>query len=113
MSGQQRYSDDEFDCALRELAEGTAAEPRFREASAAERARQAKQQAKRTRKQARRGRGQGRVGRSRATAWTSVGVVLVLAAAGTFAWMQLRHPSTVSDVRSIVPTTSVVPYDRR
>ena len=109
MSGQQRYSDDEFDRALRELAEGTAGEPRFREASAAERARRAKQQAKRARKQARRGRGRGRVGRSRATAWTSVGVVLVLAAAGTFAWMQLRHPSTVSDVRSIVPTTSVVP----
>jgi hypothetical protein len=32
MSGQQRYSDDEVDRALRELAEGTAGEPRFREA---------------------------------------------------------------------------------
>src|SRR5271170_699221 len=98
MSGQRRYSDDEFDRALRELAEGTAGEPRFREASAAERAKQAKRR-----------RGRGRVGRGRATAWTSVGVVLVMAAAGTFAWMQLRHPSTVSAVRSIVPTTSVVP----
>jgi hypothetical protein len=43
------------------------------------------------------------------TAWTSVGVVLVLAAAGTFAWMQLRHPSTVSAGRSIVPAVSLVP----
>jgi hypothetical protein len=111
MSGQQRYSDDEFDRALRELADGTAGEPRFREASAAERARQAKRQAKRARKQERPRRGRGRTerARGRATAWTSVGVVLVLAAAGTFAWMQLRHPSTVSAVRSIVPTTSVVP----
>jgi hypothetical protein len=112
MSGQQRYSDDEFDRALRELAEGTAGEPRFREASAAERARQARQQAKRARKQAkpRRGRGRTERGRGRATAWTSVGVVLVLAAAGTFAWTQLRHPSTVSAGRSVVPTiASVVP----
>jgi hypothetical protein len=60
MRGQQRYSDDEFDRALRELAEGTAGEPRFREASAAERARQAKQQAKRARKQAKRRHGRGR-----------------------------------------------------
>jgi hypothetical protein len=101
MSGQQRYSDDEFDRALRELAEGTADEPRFREASAAERARQAEQQAKRARKQQRRRRGRG-LGRGRATAWTSVGVVLVLAAAGTFAWLQLRHPSTVSAGHSVV-----------
>ena len=108
MSGQRRYSDDEFDRALRELADGTAGEPRFREASAAERARQAKQQAKRARKQAKRRRGRG-PGRGRATAWTSVGVVLVLAAAGTFAWLQLRHPSTVSAGRSIAPSISVVP----
>jgi hypothetical protein len=99
MSGQQRYSDDEFDRALRELAEGTADEPRFREASAAERAKQAKQQAKRARKQQRRRRG---LGRGRATAWTSAGAVLVLAAAGTFAWLQLRHPSTVSAGHSVV-----------
>src|ERR1700722_7512464 len=95
MSGQRRYSDDEFDRALRELAEGTAGEPRFHEASAAERARQAKQQAKRARKQSRRHRGRGRVerdSRGRATTWTSVGVVLVLAAAGAFIWLQLRHP---------------------
>ena len=109
MSGQRRYSDDEFDRALRELAEGTAGEPRFREASAAERARQAKQQAKRARKQAKARRGRGRAGRGRATALTSVGVVLVLAAAGTFAWLQLRHPSTVSAGRSIAPAVSVVP----
>jgi hypothetical protein len=60
MSGRRQYSDDEFDRALRELAEGTAGEPRFREPSAAERAGQAKQQAKRARKQSRRGRGRGR-----------------------------------------------------
>jgi hypothetical protein len=110
MSGQRRYSGDEFDRALRELAEGTAGEPRFREASAAERARQAKQQAKRARKQSRRRRGRGRAerDRGRATAWTSVGVVLilVLAAAGAFAWLQFRHPPTASAVRSIVPTIS-------
>jgi hypothetical protein len=47
VSGQRRYSDDEFDRAPRELAEGAAAEPRFHEASAAEPARQATQQAKR------------------------------------------------------------------
>jgi hypothetical protein len=78
MSGQRRYSDDEFDRALRELAEGTAGEPRFHEASAAERARQAKQQAKRARKQSRRRRGRGaeRDRRGRSTTWTSVGVVL-------------------------------------
>jgi hypothetical protein len=45
MSGQQRYSDDEFDRALRELAEGKAGKPRCRKASAAERAKQAMQQA--------------------------------------------------------------------
>jgi hypothetical protein len=96
MSGQRRYSDDEFDRALRELADGTAGEPRFREASAAERARQAKQQAKRARKQAKARRGRGRAGRGRVTGWTSVGVVLVLAAAGAFAWLQLRHSPTAA-----------------
>jgi hypothetical protein len=108
MSGQQRYSDDEFDRALRELAEGTAGEPRFREASAAERARQAKQQAKRSRKQARRRRGQGRAarGRGRATRWTSVGVVLVLAAAGAFAWLQLRHTSTATTGAPVAPAVA-------
>jgi hypothetical protein len=111
LSGQQRYSDDEFDRALRELAEGTAGEPRFREASAAERARQAKQQAKRARRQSRRRRGRGRPerdSRGRATTWTSVGVVLVLAAVGTFAWVQFHHQSTASAVRSIAPTTASV-----
>ena len=109
MSGQRRYSDDEFDRALRELAEGTAGEPRFREASAAERARQAKQQAKRARKQAkpRRGRGRAERGRGRATAWTSVGVVLVLAAAGSFAWLQLRHPSTAATGAPVAPAVAV------
>jgi hypothetical protein len=70
MSGQQRYSDDEFDRALRELAEGKACKPRFRKASAAERAKQAMQQAKRARKQTRRRRGRGHAGRGRVTAWT-------------------------------------------
>jgi hypothetical protein len=108
MSGQRRYSDDEFDRALRELAEGTAGEPRFREASAAERARQAKRQAKRARKQSRRRRGRGRAerDRGRATAWTTVGVILilVLAAAGAFAWLQLRHPATANPATRIVPS---------
>jgi hypothetical protein len=107
MSGQQRYSDDEFDRALRELAEGKAGEPRFREASAAERARQAKQQAKRARKQARRRRGRGHAGRGRVMAWTSVGVVLVLAAVGTFAWLQLRHPSTAATGAPVAPAVAV------
>jgi hypothetical protein len=109
MSGQQRYSDDEFDRALRDLAEGKAGEPRFREASAAERARLAKQQAKRARKQARRRRGRGRAerGPGRATAWTSVGVVLVLAAVGTFAWLQLRHPSTAATGTPVAPAVAV------
>ena len=110
MSGQRRYSDDEFDRALRELAEGTAGEPRFHEASAAERARQAKQQAKRARKQSRRHRGRGRVerdSRGRATTWTSVSIVLVLATAGAFIWLQLRHPSTASTgAASPVATTA-------
>jgi hypothetical protein len=91
MSGQ-RYSDDEFDRALRELAEGKAGEPRLREASAAERARQAKQQAKRARKQARRRRGRGRAerGHGRATTWTSLGVVLALGRSGR---LHLAAPS--------------------
>jgi hypothetical protein len=107
MSGPRRYSDDEFDRALRELAEGTAGEPRFHEASAAERARQAKHQAKRARRQSRGRLGQGRAerGRGQATA-TSVGVVLVLAAAGAFAWLQLRHPSTATTGGSVAPAVA-------
>jgi hypothetical protein len=108
MSGQRRYSDDEFDRALRELAEGAAGEPRFREPSAAERARQAKQQAKRARKQSRRRRGRGRAerDRGRATTWTSVGVVLLLAAAGAFAWLQFRHPSTAATGAPVAPVVA-------
>jgi hypothetical protein len=107
LSGQRRYSDDEFDRALRELAEGTAAEPRFREASAAERHKQARQQAKRARKQAgrRSGRRGGR-GRGRATALTSLIVALVLAAAGGLVWLESRHPSTATAGRPVVPTVS-------
>jgi hypothetical protein len=111
MSGQRRYSDDEFDRALRELAEGTAGEPRFREASAAERARQAKQQAKRARKQSRRRRGRGqpeRDSRGRATTWTSVSVVLVLVAAGAFIWLQVRPPSTGTTAAPIAPAVAPV-----
>jgi hypothetical protein len=107
MSGQQRFSDDEFDRALRELAEGTAGEPRFREASAAERARQAKQQAKRARRQAKPRRRRGRAEHGPATAWTSVGVVLVLAAVGAFAWLQLRHPSTTATGTRVAPTVAM------
>src|SRR5580692_5464283 len=107
MSGQRRYSDDEFDRALRELADGTAGEPRFREASAAERARQAKQQAKRARKQAKPRRRRGRAEHGPATAWTSVGVVLVLAAVGAFAWLQLRHPSTTAAGTRVAPTVAM------
>ena len=109
MSGQQRYSDDEFDRALRELADGTAGEPRFREASAAERARQAKQQAKRARKQPRRlsGRGQPeRDSRGRATTWTSVSVVLVLVAAGAFIWLQVRPPAAGTTAAPIAPAVA-------
>ena len=84
MSGRRPNSDDEFNRLVRKLAE----------ASAAERARQAKRRASRARKQA----------------WTSAGVVIVLAAVGTFAWLQLRHPSTVSAGRSIAPAiTSSAP----
>src|SRR5580692_8391544 len=107
MSGQQRYSDDEFDRALRELADGTAGEPRFREASAAERARQAKQQAKRARKQPRRRRGRRqpeRDSRGRATTWTSVGLVLV--AAGAFIWLQVRPPSAGTTAAPIAPAVA-------
>ncbi|HEY5395330.1 MAG TPA: hypothetical protein VIL16_08020 [Trebonia sp.] len=75
MSGQQRNSDDdEFYRAVREMAEGTTSV----------RGRRAK--------------------RARKRAWTSAGVVLVLAVVGTFAWLQLRHPSTVSAGPSIAPT---------
>jgi len=37
-------------------------------------------------------------------AWTRVGLAIVLAAVGTFAWLHLRHPSTVSAGLSIAPT---------
>jgi len=110
MSGHQRYSDDDFDRALRELADGTAAEPRFREGSAAERAKAAKQQAKRNRKQARRQRGQ-RPGRGRG--WTRVLtgliVLVVLGGSGAVLWLKTRHspaPSAPAAVRSVVPTVS-------
>jgi hypothetical protein len=85
MSGQQPNSDDEFYRAVRELVEGTAGQ----------RARQPKRQARRARRQA----------------WMSAGVVIVLAAVGTFAWLQLRHPSTVDADHSAVPAIadSVVP----
>jgi hypothetical protein len=74
MSGRRRNSDDEFYRAVRELAER----------AAADRAGQAKRQARRAR--------------------TSAGVIVVLAVVGTFAWSQLRHPSTVSAGPSAVPT---------
>jgi len=78
MSGQPRDSDDEFYRAVRELAAGAAAGQAKREA-----------------------------GRARKRAWTA-GVVIVLAAVGTFGWLQLRHPSTVSAGRSTPPTIASV-----
>lgn len=107
MSGPSRYSDDDFDRALRELAEGTASEPRFREASAAERARQAEQQAKRAQKEARRRRrGRGQRGPGRAAAWTSVGVALVVAAAGAAIWLRFGHASTATTGTLVAPAVA-------
>lgn len=112
ISGQQN-SDDDFDRALRELTEGTAAEPRFREASAAERARRAKelarQQAKRTRKRAGRSRGQGRAERDhgRATRWTGLGVLLVVAAVGGFLWLEFGPRTATTTGTAVAPVTSV------
>ena len=109
MSGQQQHSDDdEFDRALRELAEGTAAEPRFREPSAAERERLAEEQARQARKRARRRRRRPRTerGRGPTTRWTSAGVIIAVAAAGGFAWLLLRPGSTTATGSAVVPAVA-------
>jgi plasmid stabilization system protein ParE len=98
-SGQEPDPSDEFDRELRALSENPALGTRFREPSAAERAKLAKQarkQAARDAKQTRRGRrkerGTGR--RRQLTAWGIV--IVILAGGGALTWARFGHSSSGS-----------------
>lgn len=95
-TGQGPSSPDEFDRELRALTEGSAGEARFRELSAAERAKAG------TKKPRRRGKGRGRL-------VSSLVLVAVLAAGGGIAWLRFGHPSgkTGGKAPSASPVASV------
>lgn len=88
-SGQEPGSEDEIDRRLRELSEQVMAPPRFKEPSAAERARRARRDLKKDKRNQRKQRRKSRNVRLK------VGVIalVVLAAAGGVAWLRLSHSS--------------------
>jgi hypothetical protein len=105
-NGQDSASADEFDRELREITEGTASAPRFREPSAAERskasaarARQARKEAARNARQAKREtRKQQPHGGSRGKLTGALILVVVLVAAGGLLWLRLGRSAGGSGV---------------
>ena len=89
-SGQERPGEDDLDRRLRELTAEVMGEARFKEPSAADRAKRAARDRKRDKRQQRRQRRQGH----RVALTAGAIAVVVLAAGGAITWMHMSHSGT-------------------